>query len=62
MLETPGPSEYIADMTRDIGKNIQGGERKPFGINTTRFGSDETFVPGAGTYKLPGSCKVKNPK
>ena len=59
MLETPGHSEYVPDVTRDIGKNVKGGDKKPFGVNTTRFGSDETGVPGAGTYKLPDSCRVK---
>lgn len=32
------------------------GDKRPFGVNSIRFESDETFVPGAGTYKLPDSC------
>ena len=47
MLETPGPSEYIADVTRDIGKNMAGGDKRPFNVNTNRFGSDENGIPGA---------------
>lgn len=62
MLETPGPSEYIGDITRDIGKNLAGGDKRPFNVNTNRFGSDENGIPGAGTYKLPDSCQVKQPK
>ena len=31
-------------------------------MNGGRFESDETCVPGAGTYKLPDSCQVKDPK
>ena len=38
------------------------GEKRPFGVNGGRFESDETCVPGAGTYKLPDSCQVKDPK
>ena len=36
-----------------------GGDKKPFGVNTTRFGNDDNGVPGAGTYKLPDSCRVR---
>jgi len=32
------------------------GERRPFGVNTQRWGKDENGVPGAGTYKMPDSC------
>lgn len=31
-------------------------------MNRHRWDSDETPVPGAGTYKLPDSCQVKDPK
>ena len=33
-----------------------------FGTNIVRFGNDDNGVPGAGTYKLPDSVVVKNPK
>lgn len=62
MIDTPGPSEYIADVTKDIGSGRKGGEKRPFGVNTNRFGSDENGIPGAGTYKLPDSCQVRQPK
>ena len=56
MIDVPGPSEYIADITKDFGSARKGGEKRPFGVNTNRFGSDENGVPGAGTYKMPDSC------
>jgi hypothetical protein len=38
------------------------GDKRPFGVNRHRWDNDETPVPGAGTYKLPDSCQVKDPK
>ena len=35
---------------------------KPFGVNRHRFDKDDNGIPGAGTYKLPDSCQVKQPK
>jgi len=34
----------------------------PFGVNTGRFITTDHGVPGAGTYKLPDSCNVKDSK
>jgi hypothetical protein len=60
MIDAPGPQDYIPDLGINAMKN--GGDRKPFGVNTIRFGKDDNGVPGAGTYKLPDSCRVKQPK
>ena len=61
-LANPGPQDYIKDQTKDLNTSKAGGELKPFGVNTNRFGSDENGVPGAGTYRLPDSCTVKQGK
>lgn len=62
MLDNPGPSEYIPDQTKDLNTSRMGGETKPFGVNTMRFKTIDHQVPGAGTYKLPDSCKVREEK
>lgn len=49
-------------MTSNIGHNLEGGEKKPFGYNRKRFDPDDNGVPGAGTYKLADSCVVKAPQ
>ena len=58
MIDLPGPSDYIPDITKDIDMNKDSGEKKPFGVNVKRFDTkvSENGVPGAGTYKLPNSC------
>jgi hypothetical protein len=48
-------------LTSNIGQNLEGGDKKPFGYNRKRFDPDDNGVPGAGTYKLPDSCVVKAP-
>ena len=62
MIDAPGPQDYIPDISMCHNQLKIGGDRKPFGVNTIRFGKDDNGVPGAGTYKLPDSCKVKQPK
>ena len=59
MLKTPGPQQY-----QNLSKSIvvKGGDSKPFGVNTIRFGKDDNGVPGAGAYEVEGSIKVKQPK
>ena len=47
------------DQTKDLNTTKLGGDSKPFGVNTNRFVGDENGVPGAGSYKLPDSCTVK---
>lgn len=62
MIDSPGPQDYIPDLSKSLYNMKDGGDRKPFGVNTIRFGKDDNGVPGAGTYKLPDSCRVNNPK
>jgi len=63
LLPNPGPQEYTANQAESkIAAKKEEGEKRPFGVNAGRFGSDETPVPGAGTYKLPDSCQVKDGK
>jgi hypothetical protein len=62
MLFSPGPQDYIPDLSKSLYNMKDGGDRKPFGVNTIRFGKDDNGVPGAGTYKLPDSCQVRQPK
>jgi hypothetical protein len=39
------------------------GDKKPFGVNVKRFAEkDDNGVPGAGTYKLPDSCNLREGK
>ena len=40
----------------------EAGKKRPFGINTKRFGDDDNGVPGAGKYEQPATLGVKNPK
>ena len=62
-LDLPGPSDYAYDQSKSKheGKN-EGGNNRPFGTNIQRFTTVDNGVPGAGTYKLPDSVVVKNPK
>ena len=60
MIDMPGPQDYIADLGKTVIK--ESGDKKPFGANTIRFATIDNGVPGAGTYKLPDSCQVKNSK
>ena len=64
MLDLPGPSDYIPDITKDFDQNREAGDKKPFGVNVKRFEGKglDNGVPGAGTYKLPDSCAVKESK
>jgi hypothetical protein len=64
MLDLPGPSDYIPDITKDFDQNKVGGEKNPFGVNVKRFNDKQldNGVPGAGTYKLLDSCEVKESK
>ena len=62
MLNNPSCLDYIKDQARsNFGNEREDGERRPFGVNRHRFGGDDNGVPGAGTYKLPDSCQVKEP-
>ena len=45
-----------------VSQKKEEGDKRPFGVNRIRFDKDDTFVPGACTYKLPDSCKIKDPK
>jgi hypothetical protein len=56
MIDAPGPQDYVPDLGKSLYTMKEGGDRKPFGVNTMRFGKDDNGVPGAGTYKLPDSC------
>jgi len=63
LLPNPGPQEYTANQAESkIAAKKEEGEKRPFGVNAGRFSGDETAVPGAGTYKLPDSCQVKDSK
>jgi len=61
-LENPGFTEYIPDVTNNLNSYRLSGEKRPFGVNTGRFLTVDNGVPGAGTYKLPDSCTVKQAK
>jgi hypothetical protein len=61
MLTTPGPTEYIADQTKQP-VHKETGDKRPFGVTSSRFKTIDHGVPGAGSYKLPDSCSVKFPK
>ena len=61
-MANPGPQDYMADQANGNEKKAETGEKKPFGVNSQRFQGDEDGVPGAGTYKLPDSCNVKQKK
>ena len=58
----PGPSDYAADNSPKKLAAREAGKRRPFGINTKRFGGDDNGVPGAGKYDQPDSLMVRNPK
>lgn len=60
MIDGPGPQDYLADLSKT--QMREGGDKKPFGVNTLRFVTIDNGVPGAGMYKLPDSCQVKQPK
>ena len=63
LLPNPGPQEYSTNHAEsNIAAKKLEGDKRPFGVNTGRWDSDETAVPGAGTYKLPDSCQIKDPK
>ena len=62
LLENPGLAEYIPDVTNQLNTYRLSGEKRPFGVNTGRFLTTDNGVPGAGTYQLPDSCKVKQQK
>jgi hypothetical protein len=63
MIPLPGPQEYNVNQAESLiaAKKVEG-EKRPFGVNTQRWDGDETIAPGAGTYKLPDSCQVKDAK
>ena len=63
LLPNPGPQEYNANQAESkiAAKRLEG-EKRPFGVNAERWQNNETSVPGAGTYQLPDSCQVKDPK
>ena len=59
MLDNPAPTEY----QDEIKANPKfAGDKRPFLTNAGRFKTIDNGVPGAGTYKLPESCKVKDGK
>ena len=47
----PGPSDYAADNSPKKLAAKEAGKKRPFGINTRRFGDDDNGVPGAGKYE-----------
>jgi len=62
MVNRPGPSDYAADNSPKKMAAREAGKKRPFGINTRRFGSDDNGVPGAGKYDQPDSLVIRNPK
>lgn len=61
-LNNPSILDYAADASKsNYCKNVNDGERKPFGVNRHRFDGDDNGVPGAGNYVLPGSCNIREP-
>lgn len=63
MLDLPGPQDYAPDHSKsNVAIKDQSGASRPFGTNIQRFKRDDNGVPGAGTYSLPDSVVVKNPK
>jgi hypothetical protein len=61
-IMNPSLEKYIPDVSLSISRPKKSGEDKPFGVNTMRFKCIDYQVPGAGTYKLPESCKIREPK
>lgn len=61
--EQPGPQDYGADQSKSVavGKPAKG-SKHPFTVNEKRFVKQDHGMPGAGTYELPASIQVKNPK
>jgi len=43
-------------------KKNESGANRPFNVNNNRFRKDDNGVPGAGTYALPDTVKVHDPK
>lgn len=62
MVNNPSCLDYMKDQTKsNFGSGVHDGERRPFGVNRHRFDPDDNGVPGAGTYKMPDSCQIKEP-
>ena len=64
-LGRPGPGDYLTDkntvsMGNEADKFRGGIQNKKkmhgFGVNTKRWGKDDTLPPGPGQYKAPDSC------
>ena len=47
MLTTPGPTEYISDQTKQP-VHKETGDKRPFGVTSSRFKTIDHGVPGAG--------------
>lgn len=62
-IDLPGPQDYAKNQAlSNFERKKQSGANRPFNVNHNRFTNDDNGVPGAGTYSLPDTCKVKDPK
>ena len=60
LLENPSVLEYAKNHAESTFiSEKQGGDRRPFGVNTDRFTSKDNVGPDMGTYELPEACKIK---
>lgn len=62
IMNSPDCHKYQPDLNSTLDAQKFTGEKRPFGVNTSRFASVDLGIPGAGTYNLPDSCKIKDPK
>jgi len=65
-IEMPAPGQYSKQQLNNTFSHtmsVSKKQRSPqFADKKRRFGTDDTIVPGPGTYKAPDSCQVRQPK
>lgn len=62
----PAPGQYSKQQLNKTFTQVISVSKKqqsPQFVDTkARFDKDDTIVPGPGTYKMPDSCQVRQPK